>query len=275
MTGRIGKPAAARSRSPASPTPWAGARSADWPISSPPTWASAALRLTALRVSDAPNVATYEGLKAVQMFEAIERGEIKAPWVMATNPAMSPRAGSVRNALAKLDLFEVSENVPSNDTVNAGAHLLLPARGREGRHRHQFGAAVHRASSCRCRARRCRIRWMAAQVAQLGFGDAFNYASAADIFPRARRAVGIRKRRHARFRYRRAGGIERRSLQRAGAGAMAGAAWRHAGRHALFCARRLLHPRPQGAADRTGSGVQVAVSERFPFRLNTGRVRDQ
>ena len=37
---------------------------------------------------------TREGLKAVDMFEAIERGEIKALWVMATNPAVSlPRAG--------------------------------------------------------------------------------------------------------------------------------------------------------------------------------------
>ncbi len=42
----------------------------------------------------APNMAQREGLKAVQMFEAIERGEIKALWVMATNPAVSlPRAG--------------------------------------------------------------------------------------------------------------------------------------------------------------------------------------
>ena len=46
------------------------------------------------------------------MFEAIERGEIKALWVMATNPAVSlPRAGAVRDALRKLDLFVVSENV--------------------------------------------------------------------------------------------------------------------------------------------------------------------
>jgi len=37
----------------------------------------------------APHMATREGLKAVQMFEAIERGEIKALWVMATNPAVS------------------------------------------------------------------------------------------------------------------------------------------------------------------------------------------
>ena len=39
------------------------------------------------RFWNAPHIATHEGLKAVQMFEAIERGEIKALWVMATNPA--------------------------------------------------------------------------------------------------------------------------------------------------------------------------------------------
>src|SRR5205807_7786873 len=55
-------------------------------------------------------------------------GEIKALWVMATNPAVSlPRAGAVRAALGKLELFVASENVLSNDTVNAGAHILLPA----------------------------------------------------------------------------------------------------------------------------------------------------
>ena len=41
----------------------------------------------------APRMVTGEGLKAVQMFEAIERGTIKALWVMGTNPAVSlPRA---------------------------------------------------------------------------------------------------------------------------------------------------------------------------------------
>jgi len=49
------------------------------------------------RFWNAPRMAEREGLKAVQMFEAIERGEIKALWVMATNPAMSlPRAGAMR-----------------------------------------------------------------------------------------------------------------------------------------------------------------------------------
>src|SRR2546430_12883859 len=80
------------------------------------------------RFWNAPRVAAREGAKAVQMFDAIARGRIKALWVMATNPAVSlPRASHVREALKKLDLFVVSENVLANDTMNAGAHILLPA----------------------------------------------------------------------------------------------------------------------------------------------------
>src|SRR6202043_1504536 len=80
------------------------------------------------RFWQAPCMATRPGRKAVEMFEAIEKGEIKALWVMATNPAVSlPRAGAMRDALRKLDLFVISENVVSNDTVNAGADILLPA----------------------------------------------------------------------------------------------------------------------------------------------------
>src|SRR6266478_3924348 len=81
------------------------------------------------RFWNAPRIATHEGLKAVQMFDAIARGEIKALWVMGTNPAVSlPDADAARTGLKKLELFVVSENVRSNDTVDAGAHVLLPAQ---------------------------------------------------------------------------------------------------------------------------------------------------
>jgi assimilatory nitrate reductase catalytic subunit len=80
------------------------------------------------RFWNAPNIATGEGLKAVQMFEAIERGEIKALWVMHTNPAVTlPRADAMRDAMRKLDLFVVSEALGVTDTTAAGAHVLLPA----------------------------------------------------------------------------------------------------------------------------------------------------
>jgi hypothetical protein len=104
------------------------------------------------RFWQAPHMATREGLKAVQMFEAIEAGRIKALWVMATNPAVSlPRAGAMRDALARLDLFVVSENLRSNDTCCCrpppGARRTAPSPIRSG-------ASRASAPSCRCRARR-------------------------------------------------------------------------------------------------------------------------
>jgi len=80
------------------------------------------------RFWNAPRVATRDGHKAVQMFDAVARGEIKALWVIGTNPAASlPDADKARAALKNLELLIVSDNVLSNDTINAGAHVLLPA----------------------------------------------------------------------------------------------------------------------------------------------------
>lgn len=76
----------------------------------------------------APHLAEGEGRKAVAMFDAVARGDIKALWVMHTNPAVTmPRADGVRAALKKLDLFVVSEAMSATDTNEAGAHVLLPA----------------------------------------------------------------------------------------------------------------------------------------------------
>ncbi len=139
------------------------------------------------RFWNAPNIATREGLKAVQMFEAVESGQIKALWVMATNPAVSlPRAGAVRDALNKLELFVVSENVAANDTVNAGAHILLPAAA--------WGEKDGTVTNSERRMSRQRAFlplpgeakpdwWMVTQVARrMGYGNEFSYQSAADIF---------------------------------------------------------------------------------------------
>jgi len=81
------------------------------------------------RFWNAPRMAAHEGHKAVQMFDAVARGEIKALWVIGTNPAASlPNADAARAALGKLELFVVSDNVLSNDTINARPHVLLPAQ---------------------------------------------------------------------------------------------------------------------------------------------------
>ena len=138
------------------------------------------------RFWQAPNLVTGEGKKAVAMFEAIARGEIKALWVMGTNPAVSlPDADRMRAALDKLDLFVVSENVASNDTANL-APIRLPAAA--------WGEKDGTVTNSERRISRQRAFlplpgearadwWILSQVAaRLGWGDAFAYDGPADIF---------------------------------------------------------------------------------------------
>src|SRR5229473_1026160 len=135
----------------------------------------------------APRIATHEGQKAVQMFEAIARGEIKALWVIGTNPAVSlPDADAARASLKKLELFVISENVRFNDTVSAGAHVLLPAQA--------WGEKSGTVTNSERRISRQRAFltppgeakpdwWIVSEVAKrLGFGAAFDFNSAADVF---------------------------------------------------------------------------------------------
>src|ERR1700689_4539328 len=135
----------------------------------------------------APHIATHEGLKAVQMFEAIARGEIKALWVMGTNPVVSlPDADVVRAAMQKLELFVVSENVSSNDTVNSGAHVLLPALawGEKSGTVTNSERRISRQRGFLPPAGEARADWwIVSEVAKrLGFAPAFAYSSAAAIF---------------------------------------------------------------------------------------------
>lgn len=76
-----------------------------------------------------PAIAGKPGLKAVELFEAIEQGRIKAVWIIATNPVVSlPDADQVKRALAKCELVVVSDIVRDSDT-NVYADVLLPALG--------------------------------------------------------------------------------------------------------------------------------------------------
>ncbi|MEQ1653457.1 MAG: molybdopterin-dependent oxidoreductase [Hyphomicrobium sp.] len=138
------------------------------------------------RFWSAPNLVSGEGFKAVQMFEAIERGDIKALWVIGTNPAVSlPRADAVRASLANLEFCAVSEVVASNDT-SKHATVRLPAHG--------WGEKDGTVTNSERRISRQRAFregpangradwWMLSRVAErMGWGNAFAYRSAAGIF---------------------------------------------------------------------------------------------
>ena len=206
----------------------------------------------------APRIATHEGLKAVQMFEAIGRGEIKALWVIGTNPAVSlPDADAARAALKKLDLFVISENVRFNDTVNAGAHVLLPAQA--------WGEKSGTVTNSERRMSRQRAFleppgeakpdwWALSEVARrLGFGAAFNFSSAADVF-REHAALSAFENGGARdFDLGALAEISDQAFE-----AMSPVMWparqaRCGAAAALFCRGRILHQRPQGALHRAGN----------------------
>jgi assimilatory nitrate reductase catalytic subunit len=228
----------------------------------------------------APRIATHEGLKAVQMFEAIGRGEIKALWVMGTNPAVSmPDADAALAALKKLELFVISENVLSNDTVDAGAHVLLPALA--------WGEKSGTVTNSERRISRQRSFlpapgqarpdwWIVSEVAKrLGFGSAFGYCSAAEIF---REHAALSAFENDGSRDFDIGGLS--DVSDEAFDAMAPVMWPHrsdeTGQQRFFAGGEFF------SSDRKARFVaperpslRTATRAERPLRLNTGRIRDQ
>jgi assimilatory nitrate reductase catalytic subunit len=74
-------------------------------------------------------VANRPGLKAVELFDAIAEGTVKAVWIMATNPVVSmPDADKVKRALQQCEFVVVSDCIANTDTMQL-AHVKLPASG--------------------------------------------------------------------------------------------------------------------------------------------------
>ncbi|HXH01775.1 MAG TPA: molybdopterin-dependent oxidoreductase [Candidatus Competibacteraceae bacterium] len=138
------------------------------------------------RVRGTGKVAAAPGLKAVELFRAVAEGRIKALWIMGTNPVVSmPDADAVREALRACPLVIVSDAVADTDTMKL-AHIRLPAL--------TWGEKDGTVTNSERRISRQRAFlpapgearadwWIIAQVARrMGFGAAFPYQSAADIF---------------------------------------------------------------------------------------------
>ncbi|HET8708188.1 MAG TPA: molybdopterin-dependent oxidoreductase, partial [Pseudomonadales bacterium] len=138
------------------------------------------------RFWNAPVIAEKNGYKAVDLFDRMLEGKIKAIWIMATNPVVSlPNADKVKEALKKCDFVITSDCIGDTDT-NAFAHIKLPACG--------WGEKDGTVTNSERRISRQRAFlapagdakpdwWIVSEVAKrMGFTDAFNYQSAAAIF---------------------------------------------------------------------------------------------
>jgi assimilatory nitrate reductase catalytic subunit len=138
------------------------------------------------RFWNAPNLAEKPGLKAVDMFGALAEGRIKALWVMGTNPAASlPDGNHVRTAMKNCEFLVVSDCVADTDTARH-ADVLLPAAawGEKSGTVTNSERRISRQRAFMPLPGEARPDWrIMADVAQrMGFGPAFSYWSAADIF---------------------------------------------------------------------------------------------
>ncbi|MCT7375745.1 nitrate reductase [Chelativorans salis] len=134
----------------------------------------------------APRMAEKPGLKAVDMFEAVADGRIKALWIMATNPADSlPDADAVEAALKTCPFVVVSDIASETDTLRH-AHVKLPSTG--------WGEKDGTVTNSERRISRQRAFlpapgearpdwWQIVEVAKrMGFAQAFAYSSPVEVF---------------------------------------------------------------------------------------------
>ncbi|CDX44536.1 Nitrate reductase [Mesorhizobium plurifarium] len=230
------------------------------------------------RLWNAPNIARRGGLKAVDMFQAVADGRIKALWVMGTNPAVSmPDASRVRAALAKCEFVVVSD-VTRTDTTRY-ADVLLPAAA-WGEKDGTVTNSERRLSRQRPflpppGAARADWRIVCEVAARMGFGDAFTYQTPAEIF---REHAALSAFENGGGRLFDIGGMA--DLSDEDYSAFAPRHWpvleRGEQQTRLFGDGRF--PTPDGRARFVPvrqEATAFAVDADYPLALNTGRLRDQ
>ncbi len=225
---------------------------------------------------DSPKIAHRAGLKAVDMFQAVADGKIKAIWIIHTNPVVSmPDADGVAAALRACPFVVVQDVTAATDTAKL-AHVLLPATAwgeKEG--------TVTNSERVISRQRRvlpapqgARDDWriLADVAARMGWDAAFGWPNAAAIFREYAGLSGV------------AGGLgsdfdisDFATLSDADYAALAPVTWPQNARKrgGRFFADGVFH-----TAD--AKAQMIAITPRLPkalaageFRLNSGRIRDQ
>jgi assimilatory nitrate reductase catalytic subunit len=227
---------------------------------------------------NAPHVPDKPGLKAVDMFRAVGDGRIKALWIIHTNPAVSmPEADAVRDAIAGCEFTVVSDITAATDTARL-ANVLLPAAAwaeKDGTVTNS-DRTISRQRAVLPAPGGARLDWdiLADVGRRMGFGPAFNYTSPGEIFREhaSLSALGTRFGRDFDI-----SGLA--TLDDVGYAALKPVRWpvadtRRGGR--FFADGAFFH------ADGKARFVPVTyrppaskTAPRYPFRLNTGRLRDQ
>lgn len=217
-------------------------------------------------------LAQTPGLIAVELFEAIGRGEVKAVWIMGTNPAVSlPDSLAVCQALATCPLVIVSEVAADTDTSRF-AHIRFPAQA--------WGEKNGTVTNSERRISRQRAFlpspgearpdwWIVAQIArQLGYGEAFAWQHVHEVFSEHAALSGYENKGRRAFDISPLANLTREQWDEmtpvqwpVGKPLDLTRGWRDSGRLRML---PVLPERPRARPD-----------ARYPFILNSGRIRDQ
>ena len=227
-----------------------------------------------------PGIASRPGLKAVELFEAMYAGRIKAVWIMGTNPVVSmPDADRVRAALARCELVVVSDCIAKTDTT-AYAHILLPAAG--------WGEKEGTVTNTERRISRQRAFldspgaarpdwWIICEVARrMGFAAAFDFRGPHEIFVQHARLSGTANGGTRAFDISGLSGLSAPEYER-----LQPIQWPVNDRNVngakrLFEDGRFMHADGKARLIPTLPRAPIhTASDEFPFVLNTGRIRDQ
>jgi assimilatory nitrate reductase catalytic subunit len=219
-----------------------------------------------------PTMAAKPGLKAVDMFRAVEQGQIKALWIIHTNPAVSmPEADLVARAIKACDFTVVSDITAQTDTACL-AHVLLPATAwgeKDGTVTNSERMISRQRAFQPPRGSARPDWWQLAQVAQrMGF-KGFDWDGPAAIFREHAALSGVAGALGGDFDISEVGAVSDADYT-----AMTPFVWpRSAGKTGgRFFGDGRFHT-PDGRARMVP--IAAAKPETHAFRLNTGRIRDQ
>ena len=212
------------------------------------------------------------GLTATEMFDALEKGSLKAIWIVCTNPLVSmPNARRVEKALAKAKFVVVQDISHSSDTTKL-ADLLLPAAGwleKEGtmtnsERRISYLPKVINAPG----EAKPDVEILCEFAAHMGFRG-FNYQRTEDIY---KEYCAMTKGTHIDI-----SALNYDRLKNEGSMQWPVPELLHQGTKRLFADRKFYTPNQKATFNVPYSVVNASIGtdENYPLILTTGRIRDQ
>ena len=226
------------------------------------------------------NVSCEPGLKAIDLFDAVADGRIKAIWIMGTNPVVSmPNADTVMAALENCDTVIVSDCIAETDTT-ATANILLPATGwgeKEGTVTNSERRISRQRSLLPPLGEARHDWWIMCQVAQaMGYQKGFSYSSPRDIFIEHAALSTFKNKGNRLFNIGALSALSEAEYDQLDPIQWPVTAQNSIGTKRLFMDDKFLTP--SGKAQFIGSTAELprqSLSDKFPLALNSGRIRDQ